>query len=166
MKRILVAYASRHGSTAEIATAIGEALRASGADVEVEPATEVRTLEGVEAVVVGSAVYMGRWMQEAVDFLKRHEGRLREIPTWLFSSGPTGGSPLADAKIRELGPVVIVTPPGNVARLAERIRARGHVSFPGRIVPEMGGLFARWMPRGDWRDLGAIRTWARGLFAA
>jgi hypothetical protein len=51
-----------------------------------------------------------------------------------------------------------------VARLAERIFALGHVTFPGRVVPEMGGIFARWVPRGDWRDFGAIGNWARGFF--
>jgi menaquinone-dependent protoporphyrinogen oxidase len=164
MKRLLVAYASKHGSTAEIAEAIGEALRARGDEVEVRPAAEVRELSGVEGVVIGSALYMGRWMREGVEFLKRHERTLRDVPTWLFSSGPTGGTPDADAKVREMGPVATGRPVGNVARLADRIYALGHVTFPGRVVPEMGGMFARWVPRGDWRDFGAIRTWAGGLF--
>jgi menaquinone-dependent protoporphyrinogen oxidase len=160
---MLVVYASKHGSTAEIAEAIGAALRDDGAQVDVRPATEVRELQGVETVIVGSAVYMGRWMQEAVDFLKRHEEALKSVPTWLFSSGPTGGTPDTDEKIRRAGPVVADRPAGNVAGIAERIRAAGHVTFPGRVVPEMGGFFARWMPRGDWRDFTAIRSWATGL---
>lgn len=164
MKRILVAYASKHGSTAEIAEAIGEVLRSRGDEVEVRPAAEVRELTGVEGVVLGSAVYMGRWMREGIDFLKRHQATLRDVPTWLFSSGPTGGSPDADAKVAELGPVFEGRPEGRVARLAERIFALGHVTFPGRVVPEMGGIFARWVPRGDWRDFGAIGNWARGIF--
>jgi menaquinone-dependent protoporphyrinogen oxidase len=164
MRRLLVAYASKHGSTAEIAEAIGEVLRGRGDEVEVRPVAEVRELTGVEGVVVGSAVYMGRWMAEGVEFLKRHERTLRNVPTWLFSSGPTGGSPDADAKVAEMGPVATGRPVSNVARLADRIYTLGHVTFPGRVVPEMGGLFARWVPRGDWRDFGAIRAWAAGLF--
>jgi menaquinone-dependent protoporphyrinogen oxidase len=160
---MLVVYASKHGSTEEIAEAIGQALREGGADVDVRPAAEVRELQGVETVIVGSAVYMGRWMKEGVDFLKRHEGTLRSIPTWLFSSGPTGGTPETDQKIRDDGPAVEGRPGGNVARLAERIRIAGHVTFPGRVVPEMGGIFARWVPRGDWRDFTAIRRWAAGI---
>ncbi|HET7582738.1 MAG TPA: flavodoxin domain-containing protein, partial [Candidatus Limnocylindria bacterium] len=85
MKRILVAYASKHGSTAEIAEAIGEVLRSRGDEVQVRPAAEVRELTGVEGVVLGSAVYMGRWMREGIDFLKRHQATLRDVPTWLFS---------------------------------------------------------------------------------
>lgn len=158
----LVAYASKHGSTAEIAEVIGSTLRERGFVTDVRPAKEVRSLADYSLVVVGSAVYMFRWQGDAVDFLKRFRRDLEARPTWLFSSGPTGGDATAEAKV-----VDILTqqppPPDNVVRLGERIGVREHRTFGGRAGDGMTGLFERWMPRGDWRDLDAVRDWAHRI---
>jgi menaquinone-dependent protoporphyrinogen oxidase len=166
MAKTLVAFATKHGSTAEIAETIGMGLRAGGREVDVRPAGEVTDLSAYDAVVVGSAVYMGSWQRDALDFLRRHETELAQIPTWMYSSGPTGGSPEADAKVAALaGGSLEVAPPKAVAKWAKRIGARGHMTLPGRITESMGGIFARWMPRGDWRDLATIRNWGLSLAA-
>ena len=94
-EKVLVAYGSKHGSTAEIAEAIGEAMVEAGLDVEVLSADEVSDLDGYGAVVLGSAVYAGMWQKEAVRFLEANEAALTARPVWIFSSGPTGeGDPV------------------------------------------------------------------------
>ncbi len=159
--RVLVAFASKHGSTAEIAQAIGEALTDMGFAADVRPARDVRALEAYSAVIVGSVVEMGGWQGDALAFIKRFERDLAARPTWLFSSGPTGGSPEADAAVaRAIASPETVPLPKNVAKLASRIGARGHATFPGKVGAGVGGLFARWVPKGDWRDFDAIKAWA------
>jgi menaquinone-dependent protoporphyrinogen oxidase len=157
--QVLVAYASKHGSTAGIAEALGAALRTRGLVTDVRPAAEVRSIDDYGLVVVGSAVYMFRWQGDAVDFLKRFRHELMSRPTWLFSSGPTGGDAKAEAKVVE---ILEQQPPvsGNAAKLAEQIGVRGHRTFGGRAGEEMTGVFERWMPHGDWRDFDTIPAWA------
>lgn len=162
MTRALVAYATKHGSTADIAEEIGRVLREHDIDTDVTPAHAIRSIGGYDLVVVGSAVYMFRWQGEAVDFLKRFERDLQRRPLWLFGSGPTGGSPEANAKLAE----VIGSqppPPGNVRKRAERLGAYPYRTFGGRAGPEMGGVFERWVPKGDWRDFAMIRAWATDI---
>jgi menaquinone-dependent protoporphyrinogen oxidase len=162
----LVAYASKHGSTTEIAEAIGAVLRERGLETDVRPAREVRDVGGYRLVVVGSALYMGKWQSDATDFLKRFERELKTRPTWLFSSGPTGGTPEAEAKVAEANASPErVPPPGDVTKRGERIGARGYATFGGSlgVTEEVTGLFERWIPRGDWRDFDAIRAWATAI---
>jgi menaquinone-dependent protoporphyrinogen oxidase len=158
----LVAYATKHGSTAGIAERIGATLRERGILADVAPARAIHSIDGYDLVVVGSAVYMFRWQGEAIDFLKRFERQLRGRPTWLFESGPTGGSPKAEEQMAR----VLADqppPPGNVAKLAERIGVRECRTFGGRVGPEMGGIFERFVPKGDWRDFDEIRAWANTI---
>jgi menaquinone-dependent protoporphyrinogen oxidase len=161
MSKVLVAYATKHGSTAEIAQAIGEVLALSGHDVEVMSASDVHDVTAYDAAVIGSALYMGHWQREALNLLKRHERELRAYPTWLFSSGPTGGSDKTEPALEQAEASVTAIPPlKEVAQRAERISARGHATFPGKVGEEATGLLERWLPRGDWRDFDAIRRWA------
>ena len=88
--RILVAYASKYGSTMEIARKVGDVLTTAGLKVDVGAAEKVTDLTPYDAVVLGSAVYAGTWRQEAVKFLEDYKASLTRIPVWLFSSGPMG----------------------------------------------------------------------------
>ena len=88
--RVLVAYASRHEATAEIAAAIADELGAAGCVATVIEARAAASLADVDAAIVGSALYLGRWDESALDFLRRERAALARIPTWLFSSGPVG----------------------------------------------------------------------------
>jgi menaquinone-dependent protoporphyrinogen oxidase len=93
--KVLVAYASKYGSTAEIAERIGQVLTKAGLSVDVLPADRVRQLDLYRAVVLGSAVYMEKWRKEAAKLLKEREQELSGLLVWLFSSGPTGdGDPV------------------------------------------------------------------------
>src|SRR5260370_14075205 len=84
MNKILVTYATRAGSTFEVAARVAEVLRAAGATVDVKYVTAVHELEGYDAVVVGSSIRMGRWLPEAVAFVQAHRETLSHIPTTYF----------------------------------------------------------------------------------
>lgn len=161
---VLVAFASKHGATGEIATGVVQGLREGGLRAELRRAEEVADIGPYDAVVLGSAVYMGKWQAPAREFLKRFERELRVRPTWLFSSGPTGGSPDADAKVAASQRLPEAVPaPGEIAKRAPRIGVRAHATFGGRIGDDMTGMLERWMPRGDWRDFDQVKTWGRKI---
>ncbi|MER6808807.1 flavodoxin domain-containing protein [Spirillospora sp. NPDC000708] len=156
--KVLVAYASERGGTAEIAEWIGAELLRTGVDAEVSPARDVTTLDGFGAVVLGGALYAGRWHREARHFVRHHAGALAERPVWLFSSGPLDRS----ADEGGLDPV-----PG-VAKLARRVGARGHTTFGGRLDPSACGFLASRIAKragGDHRDRDRVRAWTDGIAA-
>lgn len=156
---VLVAHASKHGSTAEIAEAIAGELRDRGLAADCRAAHDVDELGGYDAVVLGSAVYMKRWQGDARHFLRAHGKSLAELPFWVFSSGPTGDPAEDDAAWQE--------PKRTIAK-AEKLGARDHVVFGGRISAESGRM-ARSMAEGtpeeyrDRRDWDEIRSWAGGI---
>ena len=154
---ILVAFDSKHGSTALIATTIADTLREAGLEVVVSPAKEAATLDRFDAAVIGSAVYTGRWRGDALKLLRRNEPILASMPVWLFSSGPLDGTTDLDAL-----PIV-----NDVAPVAQRIGARGHTWFGGSLSADASGFVEHLMIRngraGDWRDLDRVRAWARNI---
>jgi menaquinone-dependent protoporphyrinogen oxidase len=158
---VLVAYASKHGSTAEIAEAVAAELRDRGLAADCVEAGSVDELDGYEAVVLGSAVYMKRWRGDARHFLRSHAKELAELPFWVFSSGPTGDPAEDNAAWQE--------PKRTIAK-AEKLGVRDHVVFGGRISPESGRM-AKSMVEGtpeeyrDRRDWDEIRAWAAGIAA-
>jgi menaquinone-dependent protoporphyrinogen oxidase len=91
--KVLVTVASKHGATAEIGSVIGSLLEIEHFEVEVRPPDEVESVAGYDAVVLGSGVYAGHWLKPAKEFVDRHEAALREIPLFVFSSGPVGEPP-------------------------------------------------------------------------
>ncbi len=159
--KVLVAHASKHGSTAEIAEVIATALRENGLDADCTPAADVEDVGAYGAVVLGSAVYMKRWQGDARHFLRSHAKELGKIPFWVFSSGPTGDPAEDDAAWQE--------PKRTIAK-AEKLGVRDHVVFGGRISPESGRM-AKAMADNtpeeyrDRRDWDEIRAWAGGIAA-
>lgn len=162
--KVLVAYASKHGSTAEIAEQIGEVLRSADLPVVVAPAGEVTELAPYSAVVLGSAVYMGRWRREASRFATRYASLLAGRHTWIFSSGPTD----------EGDPVELTdgwTYPKSLQTTIEGIAPRDVRLFHGKLDPGELGVFERWIvrtvkaPVGDYRDPATIAAWAEGIAA-
>jgi menaquinone-dependent protoporphyrinogen oxidase len=164
--RVLVAFASKHGSTGEIAEAIGEELRSLGSEVDVRPAAEVADVLHYDAFVVGSAVYNGRWRGEARSLLKRLERECPARATWLFSSGPTGGSPEADAAVEAARRASSSAAPQDIVRAVRRIAVQGHVTFTGKVGDAATGVLERFVPRGDWRDFEQVAAWARSIDGA
>lgn len=160
MTRVLVAHASKRGSTAEIAQAIAETLRQSGLSVECTAADEVTTLAPYDAVVLGSAVYMKRWRGDAKHFLRKHRKELSQRPFWVFSSGPTGDPSGDEPSWVE---------PAKIVEKVEQLGAREHVVFGGRMPTDPRGPAQRAMVKNcppeyrDRRDWDEIRAWAAGV---
>ena len=90
--RVLVAHASAHGSTAEIATRLASALAQAGPDVDVKAVADVASLSGYDAAVIGSAIHDGAWLADAQTFLAEHKAALAKRPTWLFSVSSVGAT--------------------------------------------------------------------------
>src|SRR5262245_60714321 len=90
--KVLVAYGTKNGSTAGIADMIAAELAADGVAVDVQPAAQVRSIDGYDAVVLGGALYAGRWHRDARRFARRYAAGLRTLPVWVFSSGPLDDS--------------------------------------------------------------------------
>ncbi len=157
--KLLVAYASKHGATKEIAEKVGEMLRQGGLQADVLPVEQIRDVGPYQAVILGSAVYIGKWMKSACDFVKKHEVTLAQRPVWVFSSGPTGeGDPVALLDGWRL--------PEDQKPVIDRIHPREIVVFHGNIDPEHVNLIERTAvkaikkPFGDFRDWNAVTSWA------
>jgi menaquinone-dependent protoporphyrinogen oxidase len=157
--RLLVVVASRHGATAEIAAALARSIEESGAGRTAGLAAVPMPVDQgpdpapFDAVVVGSAVYAGRWLEPAREYATTHADVLRRRPVWLFSSGPIGDPPFPPDE------------PYDVAALTHLTGARGHVTFPGRLdnarlsFGERAMATAMRAPTGDFRDWDAVRRW-------
>ena len=159
VKRVLVTYGSKHGATAEIAETVAEKLREYDLDVDCVPVSRVSSLQDYQAVVIGSALYFNRWRGEAAHFVRRHAAELSQTPFWTFSSGPVG----------ENGPDSDEFEPRRLVDTIERLHARGHVVFGGRVGNAEHGPLARALvgriPNAyrDRRDWAEIRTWAADI---
>lgn len=156
--RVLVASASRYGATHEIADAVGAALRDAGLDVDVIRVDAVSGFADYDAAVLGSAVYMGRWLEPARALVDLRAPALAGIPTWLFSSGPIGDpAKPAEGKAVQIDGIV------------EKTGARGHVVFGGKLdksamrFGDRAVATALRTPDGDFRDWDAITAWAHGI---
>lgn len=156
--RVLVASATRHGATGEIAEAIASTLTARGVNADLQRVEDVADLGGYDAVVLGSAVYIGKWLEPALQFAADHAAELAMRPTWLFSSGPLGDPPRPDAAHAV-----------QVDDLVERTHAREHRLFDGRLDPYQVSFLERTVAKavrakaGDFRDWDAIRGWASSI---
>ena len=153
---VLVTAASKHGATREIADAIGRALDEQGVPAELVDIDEVRDLGRYDAVALGSAIYMGQWLESARKFVERHADELGARKTWLFSSGPiVGDPPKADPADEAAG-----------RRLLEMAHAREHKLFAGKVDKGKLGLLEKAVVRaahaseGDHRDWDEIKRWA------
>lgn len=158
MTRVLVASASRYGATHGIAEAIGSTLAGTGLDVDLRKADEVTSLEGYDAAVLGSGVYMGRWLERARLLVDEQSAELARLPTWLFSSGPIGEPP----KPHEDKAV-------QIDEIADKTAARGHAVFAGKLdksamrFGDRAVVTAFRVPDGDFRDWDQIAAWANGI---
>ena len=155
--KVLITASSRHGATAEIAEAIAKEVRRGGFEVELKPPGDVETLEGYDAVIVGSAVYMTQWTESARALISRFSKELRELPVWAFSCG-LAGVPSGDVQDpRRVGPALL------------QLNAIDHQTFKGRLeftnlnlrersIARMGSA-----PEGDYREWDKIRAWANQI---
>jgi menaquinone-dependent protoporphyrinogen oxidase len=164
-QKILIAYATKYGATAEIAQRLGKTLQAQGLSVEVLPVGKAGDPAQYAAVVLGSAVYIGGWRKEAAKYLQDNEAALAKLPVWIFSSGPTGeGDPVELLKGWRLPPAL--------QPVADRIQPREIAVFGGALDEKKMNIVEKMMiknvkaPTGDFRDWEAVEAWGKGIAAA
>jgi menaquinone-dependent protoporphyrinogen oxidase len=160
--KVLVTAASRYGATAQIAAAIADELAGHGLEVEVAAPSDVGDIGRFGALVLGSAVYAGHWLEPATALVARHRDRLSGMPVWLFSSGPVGDP--ARRLVRAMG-----ADPAELSGVRAATGAIDHRMFAGRLdrrrltraqrcaLAVVRGL------EGDFRDWDAIRAWSAGI---
>lgn len=152
--RVLVSAGSKHGATAEIGERIGSVLSGRGYRTTVAPPDRIEDVSGFDAVILGSAVYAGHWMEAAKDLAELVAEASPPVPTWLFSSGPIGDPPKPDED------------PVDVAEILTATSARDHRVFSGKIdksklsFGERAILVAVRAADGDFRDWDEIEGWA------
>jgi menaquinone-dependent protoporphyrinogen oxidase len=160
--KVLVSAASMHGATAEIAQAIAEELTGQGLTVTVIPPGDVRAIDGYDAVIIGSAVYTGHWLDPAKDLVNWFGDALTGRPVWLFSSGPVGKP--SGKLARAMG-----NDPVEVAAMAAAIQPPEHRMFAGKLDrhllsrPQRAALLIFRGLDGDFRDWAEVRQWADGI---
>jgi menaquinone-dependent protoporphyrinogen oxidase len=158
--KVLVTVATRHGSTWMIGEALREELVATGLQAHLLEPELLRDISDYDAVVIGSAVYSGRWLKPARKFVQRFEAQLAGKPVWLFSSGPIGD------------PARPTAPPAEALDIALRVRARDHQVFEGRLERDILSVGERAVTRlmgaqsGDHRPWVAVTIWARQIAAS
>jgi len=162
-KKVLVAYASKYGSTGGVADAIGKELCNRGAAADVCMLKNITDLNPYRAVVVGSAIYRGKWLPEAVDFVERNREVLRQVPVAYFLVCTTMCKPTEENRrkvVAYLNPVLAAVPQVQPLRIGAFAGALDYskLSSPIKVIMKLKGA-----PEGDSRDWTAIRTWAEGL---
>jgi len=159
---VLITAASKHGATQEIAERIGADLSERGIEVEVRKLADVDDLRPYDAVVLGSAIFYGKWMKEAIRFVAVHAHELAERQTWLFGSGSITGNPPVDDDPSAIRPSL-------VQNLVTQTHAHEHKVFAGKLdrsTLTLAELLPVKMVRsqdGDWRDWRAIDEWAERI---
>jgi menaquinone-dependent protoporphyrinogen oxidase len=154
---ILVAYATKRGSTREVAEAVAETLAEHGLDVDVRPAAEVRDLDRYDGVVLGGALYTGRWHADARRFLARHRAQLDRVPVAVFGMGPEKlDAPSVAESRKQLDRALARTPGLHPVAVA---------IFGGVVDPAKLHFPFSHMPASDARDWDAVEEWAQGLAA-
>lgn len=161
-----MAYSSKYGSTRGIADYLAGEFVQRGLQARALPAKAIDDLSNYDAVVIGSAVFAGRWRPDAKAFVLRLHAELIQRPVWLFSSGPLG-TEKTDAAGNDLA---AASAPLDQTNLLELTQARGSTVFFGALDAaklDFGGRLVRRipaargvMPEGDFRDWTAIEEWA------
>ena len=159
-QQVLVAYASKFGSTQEVAEAVAAVLREQGLQVDLQHMPEVRSLAGYDAFVLGAPLYYSRWHKDARRFLSRHRKALTKRPVAIFSLGPItpGDEEEWQASCEQLDKELARRPwltPVVVEMFGGRID-QSKMSFPYNVIMSA-------VPASDLRDWTAIRAWAEKL---
>jgi menaquinone-dependent protoporphyrinogen oxidase len=159
-RRLLIAYASRTGTTAEVAQALASALRAQGLAVDASPAARVAALDDYDAVLVGSAARFGTWLDEALAFLRRHRAALATRPVAFFTLHMQAAEASEAGRARRAAYTAaahaLATPRTEAFFLGALLPER--LSFVDRIAVKLVGA-----PLKDLRDWPAIDAWAQSL---
>jgi menaquinone-dependent protoporphyrinogen oxidase len=153
--RILVAYATKHGSTREVAHVVAEELRLRGLCVDVAPAEQVGSVTDYDGVVMGGALYMGRWHPQATHLLTAERDALASMPVAVFAMGPRTMDPSEVAQSRRQLDRALEKAPS--------VRPCAVAIFGGVVEPRTLRFPLNRMPASDARDWDAVRSWTAGL---
>jgi len=158
---ILVGFATKSGSTREVAKAVADALKKGGAEVDLLPLKEVKSLEKYRSVVLGAPLYMFHWHRDALGFLNRHRDSLGARPVAVFALGPFHDKEEEWQEVRkelsgELAKFPWLSPVAQAVFGGKFDPAS--LKFPMSLIPAMKN-----MPASDARDWTAIRDWADSL---
>jgi menaquinone-dependent protoporphyrinogen oxidase len=164
--KILIAYASRTGTTAGVADAVGKALADKGSEVDILPMKSVTDLKPYWAVVAGSAIQASKWLPEAMEFLMKHREELKTKRFAIFTVCMTLAMPNAE-KYRQvvlqwLEPVRATVRPESEALFAGKLDLNEIQSIGDRLKFRISILMGVWKA-GDHRDWKAIRKWGEEL---
>lgn len=163
---VLVAYATRYGSTQEVAEAVAKTLREVGVHVDVQPMRKVRELGGYRAVVLGAPIYIGSLHKDAQRFLARHQTALTERPVALFALGPTHDDEEERQGSRgQLDKELAKYPwfsPGHVDVFGGRYDP-AKLRFPDSLLAALPASPLHGQPASDARDWTAIGAWASSV---
>ena len=156
-KSILIAYASRFGSTQEVAKSIASTLNEVGLEVDLQPLQEVKSLDRYHAVVLGAAIYNAKWNEVAHQFVSQHQDALTQLPVAVFTLGPLSASEAAKRNSRRQLDSELAKYPWFKPVAVE--------IFAGMYDPSKPGLnfFERFLPARDYRNWNAIHAWANAL---
>jgi len=156
-KSILLAYATRYGSTQEVAETVTTILCEAGLEVDIQPMAEVGTLADYDAIIIGAAIYNAHWSLDAHNFVSKYEESLSQLPVAIFTLGPLSPSAAAKRNSRRQLDVELAKYPW-LKPVAVEI-------FAGKYDPSKPGLnfFERFLPARDYRNWDAIRVWADTL---
>lgn len=158
--RVLVAYATKSGSTAPVAEMIGKSLADKGVTVDVRPIKAINTVEGYQAVIVGSGARIGKWLPEAVEFVKQNQTQLNRVPTAFFTVHLLN---VDDSAASQQGRQLYA------AQARQSVAPKVEGFFAGKMEYAKLSWLERWMaqtmraPEQDLRDWNKIRGWAEGL---
>jgi menaquinone-dependent protoporphyrinogen oxidase len=154
--RVLVTYATRAGSTAEIAAAIGESLSDQGFTVDVKPVKEKPDLNGYRAVILGSPIRMGKWLSEAVSFVEANQAKLQQMPVTLVTVHMLNTGDDEESRAAREAYLDTVRPLVNGAEEAyfEGAIDYSRLSFLDRFIAKMVGSVET-----DNRNWDQIRAW-------
>ena len=163
---ILVAYASRYGSTEEVAAAIAGTLRERGPAVDLKPMHDVQTLAGYTAVVLGAPLYIGHWHKDAHHFLAQHSAALTELPVAVFALGPLHPDEeevqgARDELDQELAKYAWLKPLAVAVFVGKYDPAKLH--FFDSLLTRLPASPIYHLPPSDLRDWNAIGSWAADL---
>lgn len=160
--KVLVTAASQQGATYEIAQAIGRVLRQRGLDSTVSRPERVDDVTPYDAIVIGSAIYSGHWLEPASNFARRFAHELAQRPVWLFSSGPVGDP-------RRKLVQKMTADPRELPTILAQTHARDHRILAGKLAGDHLGRAQRLSLRlfrslqGDWRDWAEIERYATAV---
>ena len=160
-KKVLVTYASKYGSTGGVADAIGKELCTKDVAADVVLIKNAGNISSYQGVIIGSAIYRGKWMSEAIDFVKKNQEILRQMPVAYFLVCMTLSQPTERKRAEVLSymdPVLKAVPeikPVGIGTFAGAMDYNNLSWLNKKILKSKGS------PEGDFRDWNAIRTWAR-----